>query len=79
MSIFDPVMTSYDCQLVEHLGMKVLAGDGRSRQPVEVKTLYYMPHCPKGLYSLILETNWSRQYLDNLAILGNRFTMYDER
>lgn len=72
-------MTSYDCQLVEHLGIKVLTGDGRSRQPVEVKTLYYMPHCPKGLYSLILETNWSRQYLDNLAILGNRFTMYDER
>ncbi|OAQ26868.1 SRR1-domain-containing protein [Linnemannia elongata AG-77] len=78
VSIFDPVMTSYDCQLMEYLGMKVLTGDGRSRQPVEVKTLYYMPHCPKGLYSLILETNWSRQCLDNLAILGNRFTMYDE-
>ncbi|KAF9548801.1 hypothetical protein EC957_005473 [Mortierella hygrophila] len=78
VSIFDPVMTSYDCQLMEHLGMEVLKGDGRSRQPVEVKTLYYMPHCPKGLYSLILETNWSRQCLDNLAILGNRFTMYDE-
>ncbi|KAF9089968.1 hypothetical protein BGX23_006340 [Mortierella sp. AD031] len=76
--IFDPIMTSYDCQLVEQLGIKVLAGDGRSRQPVEVKTLYYMPHCPKGLYSLILETNWSRYGLDNLAILGNRFTMYDE-
>ncbi|KAF8935319.1 hypothetical protein BGZ47_009987 [Haplosporangium gracile] len=79
VSIFDPIMTSYDCQLVKHLGMKVLTGDGRSRQPVEVKTLYYMPHCPKGLYSLILETNWSRKCLDNLAILGNRFTMYDER
>ncbi|KAF9129209.1 hypothetical protein BGX30_014043 [Mortierella sp. GBA39] len=78
VSIFDPAMTSYDCQLMEHLGMEVLTGDGRSRQPVEVKTLYYMPHCPKGLYSLILETNWSRQCLDNLAILGNRFTMYDE-
>ncbi|KAF9904275.1 sensitivity to red-light reduced protein [Linnemannia zychae] len=78
VSIFDPIMTNYDCQLVEHLGIKVLTGDGRSRQPVEVKTLYYMPHCPKGLYSLILETNWSRKCLNNLAILGNRFTMYDE-
>ncbi|KAK3843364.1 MAG: SRR1-domain-containing protein [Linnemannia gamsii] len=78
VSIFDPVMTNYDCQLMKHLGIKVLIGDGQSRKPVEVKTLYYMPHCPKGLYSLILETNWSRKCLGNLAILGNRFTMYDE-
>ncbi|KAG0283738.1 hypothetical protein BGZ96_011879 [Linnemannia gamsii] len=78
VSIFDPIMTNYDCLLLEHLGVKVLTGDGRSRQPVEVKTLYYMPHCPKGLYSLILETNWSRKCLDRLAILGNRLTMYDE-
>ncbi|KAG0272771.1 sensitivity to red-light reduced protein [Linnemannia exigua] len=78
VSIFDPVMTNYDCQLVEHFGIKVLTGDGQSRQPVEVKTLYFMPHCPKGLYSLILETNWSQKCLGNLAILGNRFTMYDE-
>ncbi|KAF9933337.1 sensitivity to red-light reduced protein [Linnemannia zychae] len=78
LSIFDPIMTSYDNKLVEHYGFKVLTGDGRSRQPVKVKTLYFMPHCPKGLYSLVLETNWSRECLDNTVILGNRFTMYDE-
>ncbi|KAF9961133.1 sensitivity to red-light reduced protein [Mortierella alpina] len=79
ISIFDPAMTEYDQRLVEKLGMSVLKVNDQAKQVVEVRTLLYMPHCPKGLYSHVLETNWTREQLDRLVILGNRFTMYDER
>ncbi|KAF9991318.1 sensitivity to red-light reduced protein [Mortierella antarctica] len=79
ISIFDPAMTEYDQRLVEKLGMSVLKANDQAKQVVEARTLLYMPHCPKGLYSHVLETNWTREQLDRLVILGNRFTMYDER
>ncbi|KAG0199225.1 hypothetical protein BGX28_007452 [Mortierella sp. GBA30] len=78
ISIFDPAMTEYDQRLVEKLGMDVLKVNDQAKQAIETRTLLYMPHCPKGLYSHVLESNWSREQLDRLVILGNRFTMYDE-
>ncbi|KAI7816575.1 SRR1-domain-containing protein [Gamsiella multidivaricata] len=78
MSIFDPVMTEYDKQLAEKLGLHVLKANDQANQVLSARTLLYMPHCPKGLYSHVLEANWSRKHLDNMVILGNRFTMYDE-
>lgn len=72
-------MTEYDQRLVEKLGMSVLKINDQAKQVVEARTLLYMPHCPKGLYSHVLEINWTREQLDRLVILGNRFTMYDER
>lgn len=79
MAIFDPVMTEFDKQLAEKLGFDVLKVNDQAKQVLNSKTLLYMPHCPKGLYSHVLETNWSRERLNNVVILGNRFTMYDER
>ncbi|KAF9202781.1 hypothetical protein BGZ49_007082 [Haplosporangium sp. Z 27] len=77
--ISDPIMTDFDKQLAEKLGITVLQPEDKSKQQIEARTLLYMPHCPKGLYSQVLEANWSRNKLNNLVILGNRFTMYDER
>ncbi|KAG0304981.1 sensitivity to red-light reduced protein [Dissophora globulifera] len=77
LSIYDPIMTDYDKQLVEKLGFSIIS-DEQSKCSIESATLLYMPHCPKGLYSRVLEINWTRKQLDKLVILGNRFTMYDE-
>ncbi|KAF8979087.1 hypothetical protein BGZ46_005827 [Entomortierella lignicola] len=76
--ISDPIMTDFDKQLAEKLGIAVLQPEDKSKQQIEARTLLYMPHCPKGLYSQVLEANWSRNKLNDLVILGNRFTMYDE-
>ncbi|KAF9183636.1 hypothetical protein BGZ51_000958 [Haplosporangium sp. Z 767] len=78
ISIYDPAMTEYDRKLVTELGMNALTTNDQTNQPIEARTLFYMPHCPKGLYSHVLETNWTRKRLDQLVILGNRFSMYDE-
>ncbi|KAF9919126.1 sensitivity to red-light reduced protein [Lobosporangium transversale] len=78
ISIFDPIMTEYDKELVEKLGLQVLKVNDQAKKVIKTRTLLYMPHCPKGLYSHVLESNWERERLNNMVILGNRFTMYDE-
>ena len=35
-----------------------------------VLTLFYMPHCPHGLYSNVMWHNWN--YLEHIMIIGNR-------
>ncbi|KAG0021910.1 sensitivity to red-light reduced protein [Entomortierella chlamydospora] len=75
ISISDPIMTEFDKQLVEKLGLSVVEAEGKAKHQIKARTLLYMPHCPKGLYSRVLEANWSREKLNQLVILGNRFTM----
>lgn len=43
------------------------------------KTLYYMPHCPLGLYGNLLLSNWELPRLKNTIIIGNSFSNYDSR
>ncbi|KAG0237070.1 hypothetical protein BGW42_001963 [Actinomortierella wolfii] len=77
--IFDPVMTDLDKEIAKALDMQVLdKGEDLPAYTVNGTILYFMPHCPKGLYSNILEKNWTRLRLDRTVILGNRFSMYHE-
>ncbi|KAG0049459.1 hypothetical protein BGZ83_005755 [Gryganskiella cystojenkinii] len=80
VSIYDPVMSKYDSDLARDLGFIALsAEDQTTKKSIEKhRTLLYMPHCPKGLYSQVLESNWSREQLNKMVIIGNRFTRYDE-
>ncbi|KAG0268994.1 hypothetical protein DFQ27_005099 [Actinomortierella ambigua] len=79
--ISDPAMTQLDIEIAKALDMHVLDKDEAlpSNIAVDKTVLYFMPHCPKGLYSHILEKNWTRQGLNRTVILGNRFSMYHER
>ncbi|KAF9972940.1 hypothetical protein BGZ73_003860 [Actinomortierella ambigua] len=78
--IFDPAMTRLDVEITKALDMHVLEkGEALPDSLTVDKTvLYFMPHCPKGLYSHVLEKNWTRQAMDHIVILGNRFSMYHE-
>eukprot|EP00184_Porphyridium_aerugineum_P006430 CAMPEP_0184694462 /NCGR_PEP_ID=MMETSP0313-20130426/2412_1 /TAXON_ID=2792 /ORGANISM="Porphyridium aerugineum, Strain SAG 1380-2" /LENGTH=433 /DNA_ID=CAMNT_0027152757 /DNA_START=396 /DNA_END=1697 /DNA_ORIENTATION=- len=42
-------------------------------------TFYFMPHCGKGLYNNILFSNWDKEKLQNIFILGNSFAHYEAR
>jgi hypothetical protein len=39
-------------------------------------TLVIMPHCDIGLYKQLLESNWSRQSLSMIIVLGNPLDQY---
>lgn len=49
------------------------------KRKVTQKTLFYMPHCTKPLYSNVLWANWCPSGLSNVFILGNSFAHYSHR
>ena len=42
-------------------------------------TLFYMPHCGIAMYNNLLWANWDHSILSKIAIIGNRFSSYNER
>lgn len=42
-------------------------------------TLFYMPHCGIAMYNNLLWANWDPATLSDMAVIGNRFSSYNER
>lgn len=76
MYIFDPVMTELDKEVCKLHDFDIIEENEDGRRPVTKPTLFYMPHCGRGLYSNTLCSNWSPEQLPLVTIIGNRFDMY---
>ncbi|KAJ6799252.1 protein SENSITIVITY TO RED LIGHT REDUCED 1 [Iris pallida] len=76
VQVFDPVLSSAECDTMEELGFSVMRADERGRREVKVATLFFMPHCELQLYDSLLEANWGSEGLKKMAILGNSFGGY---
>lgn len=76
MYIFDPVMTDLDKELCELHNIEVIKENESGKRSVTKETLFYMPHCGRGLYSNTLSANWSSEQLPLLTFVGNNFDMY---
>lgn len=76
MYIFDPVMTELDKELCAIYKLDIIQENEQGKRAVEQSTLFYMPHCGRGLYSNTLSANWTAQQLPLITIIGNRFDMY---
>ncbi|KAI9485344.1 MAG: SRR1-domain-containing protein [Benjaminiella poitrasii] len=76
MFIFDPVMTELDKELCQLHDIEIIKDNELGKRIATKKTLFYMPHCGRGLYSNTLSVNWNAELLQNVAIIGNRFDMY---
>lgn len=76
MYIFDPVMTELDIELCKLHEIEIIAENEDGKRLADKPTLFYMPHCGRGLYSNTLSANWNKQHLPNVTIIGNRFDMY---
>lgn len=76
MVYYDPLVTPLERQVLQdHYQIKVLSNNERG---IRNKTsLFFMPHCPKGLYENVLWANWNR--LDTIGIIGNSLVTYVER
>ncbi|KAI8643050.1 SRR1-domain-containing protein [Parasitella parasitica] len=76
MYIFDPVMTTLDEELCQLHKVEIIKENENGKRLAEKPTLFFMPHCGRGLYSNTLSANWNKEHLPNVTIIGNRFDMY---
>jgi hypothetical protein len=76
MYIFDPVMTDLDKELCQVHNIEIIKENESGKRSVKRETLFYMPHCGRGLYSNTLSANWNIEQISLLTFIGNNFDMY---
>ncbi|GAX21247.1 hypothetical protein FisN_1Lh076 [Fistulifera solaris] len=72
---YDPCTTHFETEFLEKMGVHVIASDEKGVR-TSAHTLFFMPHCPCGLYENVLWSNW--QHLESIFIFGNSLKSYSE-
>ncbi|GJQ10359.1 hypothetical protein GpartN1_g2150.t1 [Galdieria partita] len=49
---------------------------GTEREVEDFCRMFFMPHCGRSLYNIVLKENWTRNRLHQVIILGNSFSFY---
>ncbi|PIL23810.1 hypothetical protein GSI_13561 [Ganoderma sinense ZZ0214-1] len=79
VSIFDPVFTEQDHQLLTQLGLTELPENRMAHHRLESPTIAFMPHCDLHLYDNLFRENWSREQLPRVLLIANRLSEYAEK
>jgi len=75
---YDPVSTPVDLEILLHYEINTIDANEKAKRPIINQTLFYMPHCPLGLYNNVIASNWERKKLEKIILVGNRLDFYDE-
>ncbi|CAB4431564.1 unnamed protein product [Rhizophagus irregularis] len=75
---YDPVSTPIDLEILLHYEINTINANEKAKRPITNQTLFYMPHCPLGLYNNVIASNWERNKLEKIILVGNRLDFYDE-
>eukprot|EP01124_Arcella_intermedia_P035937 TRINITY_DN9296_c0_g1_i1.p1 TRINITY_DN9296_c0_g1~~TRINITY_DN9296_c0_g1_i1.p1 ORF type:complete len:176 (-),score=29.71 TRINITY_DN9296_c0_g1_i1:12-539(-) len=78
VQIFEPIFQENDIQLIQEVGFNLITNN-IGRHKAESPTLFYMPHCPEGLYNNLLLENWTMEHLPNVLVFGNSFNYYHHK
>mmetsp|Transcript_9931 Transcript_9931/g.14920 ORF Transcript_9931/g.14920 Transcript_9931/m.14920 type:complete len:342 (+) Transcript_9931:1-1026(+) len=76
--LYDPVLTLMDKDVLIEIGLKTLSINEQCKRKVEIPTLFYMPHCSRGMYNNVVWANWGHR-LSGICLLGNSFSNYMEK
>lgn len=57
MAAYDPVFNNVDQEALRMCGVKVLEAVGLADHVATCPTLFYMPHCGRGLYEEVVAAN----------------------
>lgn len=77
--VFDPIFTELDKEVLKTFNIIVSDANTQAQQKLSELTLVYMPHCGKALYNNIISSNWCKDDLANVVLIGNRLDMYLEK
>jgi len=78
VSMYDPIFTTEDHLLFKELNMKVTTNNDDVSYHLNVPTICFMPHCDRHLYETLLRSNWNREQLSNMFLVGNHLEAYLE-
>ncbi|KAJ3603957.1 hypothetical protein NHX12_028698 [Muraenolepis orangiensis] len=73
-SVFDPVFSEGELDVLRQLDLTVLTENEEGKRLVKRPTIFYLMHCGKALYNNLLWRNWKRETLPLLTIIGNSFS-----
>ncbi|CAG8448321.1 157_t:CDS:2 [Acaulospora morrowiae] len=76
--VYDPVLTEVDIEVLTYFNVELIKTNEKAKRTISNQTLFYMPHCPLGLYDNLISANWERKKLENIIIFGNRLEFYGE-
>ncbi|XP_068228472.1 SRR1-like protein [Palaemon carinicauda] len=74
VEVYDPAFSDIDVEILKKLGFTVIEKNEEGKRKLRSPTLFYMPHCGKGLYNNLLWTNWNYDCLSKCVIIGNSFS-----
>lgn len=77
--LFEPFLTEFEKGVLINHGCELITKNEEAKRVAQGRTLFFMPHVDKGLYSNLLWANWGEESLPNVIIFGNSFVHYDER
>eukprot|EP00965_Chrysotila_dentata_P128447 4246944-Pleurochrysis_carterae.AAC.1 len=75
-TMYDPVFSMLEIEFLVARGFNVPAENEEGRRTIDRKTLFFMPHCGRQLYSNVIGANWNAASLPLLVVLGNSFSAY---
>ncbi|KAM3867539.1 SRR1-like protein [Diretmus argenteus] len=78
-SVYDPVFSSGERDVLRELGLTVLIENEEGKRLITRPTLFYLMHCGKALYNNLLWRNWSTETLPLMTIIGNSFSDIRDR
>ncbi|CAI2173865.1 20357_t:CDS:2 [Funneliformis geosporum] len=76
--VYDPVLTSIDLDILSHYEISIIDINEKAKREITNQTLFYMPHCPIGLYNNVIASNWEKKKLEKIILVGNRLDFYNE-
>ena len=78
LQLFEPLLCDAEAQLLrDRFAIDVLTANDEGRRVVAQRTIFFMPHCPRGLYHNLVQTNARAGSLPNVVLIGNSFAQYD--
>jgi hypothetical protein len=78
LQLFEPLLCAQECEMLRSVfDIDVLSVNERGRRVATQRTLFFMPHCPRGLYHNLVQCNAHANTLHQVVLIGNSFEQYD--
>jgi hypothetical protein len=73
LHLFDPLLGEHELRCARERGCTLRPHNEAGKVALPGRTLYLVLHCPRALYSNLLEANWGPERLPEVLVLGNSF------